>query len=71
MASRTSNQAWSKGLDAGAYCKYLTDELQTASVAYFQRKLQLSGFSAYPNTLPSLLIWIIGVLLYLTFLNSI
>ena len=22
MASRTSNQAWSKGLDAGTYCKY-------------------------------------------------
>jgi len=21
MASRTSNQAWSKGLDAGTYCK--------------------------------------------------
>jgi len=21
MASRTSNQAWSKGLNAGAYCK--------------------------------------------------
>jgi len=22
MASKTSNQAWSKGLDAGTYCKY-------------------------------------------------
>jgi hypothetical protein len=44
------------------------DELQTASIACFQRKLQLSGFSAYLNGSPSLLIWVIGVLL---FLNSI
>jgi len=22
MASKTSNQAWSKGLEAGTYCKY-------------------------------------------------
>jgi len=22
MASRTSNQAWSKSVDAGTYCKY-------------------------------------------------
>ena len=36
MAYRTANQAWSKGLDAGTYC--ITAELQTADVAYFQRK---------------------------------
>ena len=34
-------------------------------MAYFQRKIQLSGFSAYPDGLPSQLIQISGVLLYL------
>ena len=41
----------------------ITTELQTANVAYFQRKVELSGFSAYPNDSPSQLIWISGVLL--------
>ena len=27
----------------------LTAEFQTANVAYFQRKVQVSGFSAYPD----------------------
>jgi hypothetical protein len=44
MASKTLNQAWSKGLDAGTYCKLLTAELQTANVACFERKIQLSVF---------------------------
>ena len=48
MDSRTSNQAWSKGLDAGAYSKLLTAEYQKANVTYFQRKIQLSGFFTYP-----------------------
>ena len=39
--------------------------LQIATVAYFQREIQLSGFSAYPDGLPSLLIQISGILLYL------
>ena len=28
-------------------------QLQIANVAYFQRKIQLSGFSAYPGGFPS------------------
>jgi hypothetical protein len=39
--------------------------LETASVAYSQRKIQLSGFSAYPEGSRSELIRIIGVILYL------
>ena len=39
--------------------------LQTAIVASFQRKIQLSGFSAYPDSSPSRLIRISGVLLYI------
>jgi hypothetical protein len=35
--------------------------LQTAKVAYFQRKIQLSGFSAYPDSSPSQLIRIVVV----------
>ena len=42
----------------------VTAELQTASVAYFQRKIQLSVFYAYPDGRPSQLIWISGVILY-------
>jgi len=38
--------------------------LQSANVAYFQRKIQLSGFSACPDGSPSELIRICGVLLY-------
>jgi len=34
-------------------------------LAYFQRKIQSSRFSAYLDGLPSQLIWISGVLLYL------
>ena len=41
--------------------------LQTASVAYFQRKIQLSGFSAYLSGSPSQLIRISGVLPYWPF----
>ena len=37
--------------------------LQTANVAHFQRKIQLSGFSAYPGGSSSQLIWVGGVLL--------
>jgi len=39
--------------------------LRTTNVAYFQRKIQLSGFSAYPDGSPYQLIRISGVLLYL------
>jgi hypothetical protein len=39
--------------------------LQTANVAYFQRKIQSSGVSTYPDVSPSQLIRISGVLLYL------
>jgi len=46
----------------------LPTELQTTNVAYFQRKIQLSGFSAYANGSPSKLIRISGVLLYCSFL---
>jgi hypothetical protein len=49
-------------------CRYLlyilTAELQTANVAHFLKKIQLSGFSAYPEGSPSHLIRISGVLLY-------
>jgi hypothetical protein len=45
--------------------KIVTAELKTANVAYFQRKIELSGFSAYPDGLQSKLIRISGVLLYL------
>jgi len=53
MVSRTSNQAWSKA------------ELQTADVAYSQRKIQLSGLSAYPDGSPTQIILISEVPLYL------
>ena len=39
-----------------------TAEFQSANIAYFQRKIQLSGFSAYPYVSPSQLIRISGVL---------
>jgi hypothetical protein len=38
------------------------EELQTANVAYFQRKIQLSGFSALPDVSSSQLIRINGVI---------
>jgi hypothetical protein len=44
----------------------LTANLQTANVAYFQRKIQLSGFSAYPDGWPSQLIVISGFDVILT-----
>ena len=37
-----------------------TAELQIVNLAYFERKIQLSGFSAHPDSLPSQLIRIIG-----------
>jgi hypothetical protein len=47
------------------YILYIvTAEIQTANVDYFQRKIQLSGFSAYPDGSPCQLIQIIGVVLY-------
>jgi len=42
--------------------KTVTTELQTANVAYFQRKIKLSGFSAYPDGSLSQLIRRSGVL---------
>jgi len=51
-----------------AVCRNLFST-QTTNVAYFQRKIQLSGFCAYPDGSPSQLIRISGVLLYLIFSN--
>ena len=52
----------------GYWIKYSTVlwliELQRANVAYFQRKIQLSVFSAYPDGSASQLIRINGVVLY-------
>ena len=42
----------------------VTAKLKTYNVAYFQRKIKLSWFSAYPDGLPSQLIRISEVLLY-------
>jgi len=68
MDSRTSNQAWSKSLDAGAnLLSIVTAELQTANVTYFQRKIQLSGFSACRDGSASQLIRTHGGLLYCDF----
>ena len=39
-------------------------EMQTVNVVYFQRKIQLYGFSAYPDDSPSQLNRISGVLLF-------
>jgi hypothetical protein len=47
-----------------AVCRNLFT-LQAANVACVKKKIQLSGFSAYPDGLPSKLIWISGVLLHL------
>ena len=41
----------------------VTAELQIANVAFFQRKIQLCGFSAYPDGLPSQLIRLSGMML--------
>jgi len=47
------------------YMPYIvTAEIQTANVAYFQGKIQLSGSSSYPVGWPLQLIRISGVLLY-------
>ena len=45
--------------------------LQTLHVAYLQRKIQLSGISAYPDGSPSQLIRISAVLLYITDLHMV
>jgi len=45
--------------------KIVTAELETANVAYFQIKIELSGFAAYPDGSQSKLIRKSGVLLYL------
>jgi len=47
-----------------------TAELQTANVAYFQRKIQVLVFSAYPDGSPSPLIQIIKDLLYLNYFKK-
>ena len=41
----------------------VTAEIQTVNIAYFQRKIQLSGFSAYPDGLLSQLFRISGVIM--------
>jgi len=40
------------------------NHIKFASITYFQRKIQLSGFSAYLGGSPSQLIRISGVLVY-------
>jgi hypothetical protein len=48
------------------YIQYIVrTELQAANVAYFQRKIQLSGFSAYADGSLCQLIRISVVILYL------
>jgi hypothetical protein len=42
----------------------VTAELHTANLACYQRKIQLSGFSAYPDGWSIQFMWIIGILLY-------
>jgi len=42
----------------------VTAEIQTVNIAYFQRKIELSGFSAYPYGSPSHLFRKSGLLLY-------
>ena len=64
MASRTSHQAWSKGFRRRYIPYIVTAELRTVNVAYFQIKIQLSRFSAYPQGSPPELIRISGVPLY-------
>jgi len=49
----------------------VTAELQTLNVAYFQRKIQLSGFCAYLDGLASQLIRMNGVLLTLMWISVI
>ena len=44
----------------------VTAEIQTANIAYFQRKIQLSGFSAYQDGSPPQF-RISGVVLYVFF----
>ena len=47
----------------------VTAELQTSNVAYFQRKIQLSGFSVYTDGSPSKLIRTSEVVLYVNILK--
>ena len=44
--------------------------LRTANVVYFQRKILLSGFAAYPDGSPSQLVRISGLLPYVHYLSS-
>jgi hypothetical protein len=44
--------------------------LQTANVSYFQRKMQLSGFCAHPDSSRSQLTQLIAVMLHLFSYNS-
>jgi len=46
------------------YYKHNGDDETYASVSYFKRKIELSGFSAFLDSSPSQLIRIIGVLFY-------
>ena len=71
MDSRTTSQAWSRGLEAGKNCKYvIIAEPQSANVAYLKKKpiirvfFFFSFFFAYPDGSPFPLIRISGVLLY-------
>ena len=47
-----------------AVCRDFSPPLQIANVDYFQIKIQLSGFSAYPDSSPYKLIRVSGALLY-------
>ena len=70
MASGTSNQSWSKAFGRKYVLQIVTAELQTADVAYFQRKIQLFLFPAYPDGSSSQLNRIKRVLLYYFYYSS-
>jgi hypothetical protein len=61
--------SFKSGVVARFRLQTVTAELQTANVPYFQRKIQLSGFSAYPHGSAPPLIRINGVVLYVRITN--
>ena len=63
LTSITSNQEWSKSSDAVQTANCKGRNVNSADVAYFQRKIQLSRFSVYPDNSASTLIRRSGVLL--------
>jgi hypothetical protein len=54
---------WQMGFNSAFKWLMVTAELQADNAIYFQRKIQLPGFSAYPDGSPSPLILIGAFLL--------